>query len=207
MAKHSSEDDGRKLTQIIGAPHEGKSTLSYKIANTYLRERKGDFALWVGIKPPNKKINKVAHYITWDEFQAGKLKPGKINFLMVPELGLDPREDAELFLSIIKYKNGLVIFDDAGNYLTGALTKEGKGMISLKNQWELDFIVQYHGIPEAPPSMWRYTNNLILFKTSDEPHRKAMSTPHFDLIYDTYKEMQNSPKHSYKIVKILKYGN
>lgn len=91
-------------------------------------------------------------------------------------------------------RNTLIIFEDAGKYLTGTLPNNVKHVVYDSKQVKNDLVFMYHGFADAPPFILKNLNFLTLLKIGSEKIKKYEDKiPDYEDVYSIHQQIQASP--------------
>lgn len=149
-----------KLIIILGYNGTGKSTLVQKFIDNELKKQS----------------------------RALIITPDCYEFINIPEAdNLKTFKGARRLIAndnIIKevetYRNGLLIFDDCRAYFNSKLEIELHTLLIRRRQRMVDVIAVGHGFTEVPPKFFTFANEIFLFNTKDNIHRRKDVIKDFD---------------------------
>lgn len=95
-----------------------------------------------------------------------------------------------------KFRNTMVIIDEAGMYEKEKLSNEIVEIIKPGRKYNIEFVLMYHGVSELPIGSFKYVNNVILFHQAEEFQSKQR--------VPKIKELQAA---KFKIEEQVKRGN
>ena len=108
----------------------------------------------------------------------------------------------ESHLAFIKnyVRNALLIFEDAGKYIIGSVGEQFRNVLLDTKQKNIDVLIQYHGVGDVPPTLYRYADYIVLFKINDNLQAYRSKIPSFPSFEKHYKHVLAHPSPYYNEV-------
>jgi len=161
------------FNMFIGAPRSGKSTATVKLIKCYPKN--------VIIVKHTSNIQDDTHAFltekTMDNWRQGTAPGGYVKCKMA----FSDKKEYKPFLDWVrkKYRNGLLIIDDATIFERDRLTTEMTDIVSMRRHYGIDVVLIYHGFTLCPIDQFVFVNKLIIFNTNDSPEYKKNKIPQF----------------------------
>ena len=116
--------------------------------------------------------------------------------------------DFKTFLKYINlfYRNGLLILEDANAYLptNKDANKDWWNILVSMRHKGIDCICTYHSVARVPPYLYEMVNDIILFKTSENPERMKNKIPNFDEVFRVWLRLKASNnRYEKKLINIM----
>lgn len=133
----------------------------------------------------------------------------RINFVDIPTFkGVKKifHSDHLLCLDMFaKYlRNSLLVLEDANVYVTPARLQSLWNILVSCRHMGLDVCFTFHSLARVPPWLFEMTNDLILFKTSENPERVLAKIPDFEKVYKNWEEIKAHPDpHHKRIINLI----
>lgn len=150
---------------VCGAQESGKT---FYTINTYINRTKRA-VLVVMSDDLEPKFNS---YKTVTIAQVNNLKPGTKNKIIWD------MDDKQFWIKIRNYcRNYMIIFDDAGFFLTDSRAIEFQRIFMKNRQTNNHVFFICHGLGQVPPKLWDYFSYLIIFRTTGKVQNSEYKTP------------------------------
>ena len=163
---------------IVGAPGAGKTEFTVR---NLIKNETGNVIIFKHESNINDKATRNYTLKNKDNWRQGAASniPVKCKFSAMDE------DDYQDFLEWVlegRFRNGLLVVDDAGDFEDGKSTKRFKRLMRMRRHYQIDLAMLYHGLTDVPIDNFRYANYLIMFETSDNFFYKKNKIPNFDLM-------------------------
>lgn len=173
-----------RFNAFIGSPGSGKTTY----INRCIQQYSGNvllLKLWINI---DDEATRWMPLMTLEQVERA-LKFGE---KVVARIALTKKD----YLPILKwvnqkYRNGLLIVDDASVFEKDSLTEQMEDLLIMRRHLGLDIWMVYHGFTGFPIEQYKFLNFLMVFNTNDNPDYKKNKIPRFDEIIAATTESQN----------------
>lgn len=145
-----------KSILVIGAPGSGKSTFSSKLF--------ADSPYLHGIAYMNEINADDPAYAQFPLVGYRNYRGGKVRFS-------SGDLDFDIFLSRIRYKkylNTAITIDDTGFYLRYRSPDMLHQICNKRRHLGIDLVMQFHGCREIPLDLFKFSNYVVLFHSTDE---------------------------------------
>lgn len=181
-----------KRTLIVGTNFTGKTTLVKKYISEELESKRNRVLIVV---PDQLEFNS----IEW-------IKP---EFPQTLEFnGARKIIYKQGIISILKenFKNGLLILEDSGAYLSKKERIEIIGLLIRGRQNLIDIIATGHGFAELSPVFFKFCTHIALFKTIDNIRCRKDQIPNYEAIKEAQQRINNNAieyPHYYETLDLL----
>jgi Ni2+-binding GTPase involved in maturation of urease and hydrogenase len=173
-----------KIIPVIGRRGSGKTTFTLNLIAQYLQ---------------SANFDKIIIFDTTDHHAYSAYPIIEAKYLPAVKSGVvrvlvdDTR--IEHAMSIVKksVRNTVLILEDAGKYITGTIDNELKNVLLDTKQKNIDTILQFHGVGDVPPSIFRYSDSVFLFKINDDLNTYKGKIPNFAEFKLAYNEVMQHP--------------
>jgi hypothetical protein len=98
-------------------------------------------------------------------------------------------------------KNCTVVFEDATKYIQNKVSDQLLDYIIDTKQKNIDLYFLYHSFAAVPPDVYRYCDNVTVFKTNDTPTASRLKICNFEVVNQAWKKA-TAHKHFYNYVTV-----
>ena len=166
-----------QLNIVLGTNGTGKTTLLKKIVLAALKNNER-----VLIVTPD--------FVEWTNIQQIKgMSTTLKKFKGARRIVYDNDETLQSIMD--HFGNGLLIYDDCRSYFRSNIGEKIREQFIRRRQHKLDIFFVGHGFTEVPPVVFTFANNIILFKTRDNIHRRKNYIQDFDKMLQKQTEINN----------------
>ena len=167
---------------IEGKRGTGKSTYLLNLINHYWRVHKSQKILVVSM------INQPAY------LDIPKIDIDLLSRWKSPAIYKMYGSNTEDILQAIEehFKNGLLLMEDATNFIPKSIPKEVRRMIIDTKQKNVDMLMTFHGFMSTPPEIIRYADTITMFKTDTPETRKDVIGAYYEDVLKAYNEIMKS---------------
>lgn len=152
------------VSLAVGAKGYGKSTLIAKLIKNSHHRNALIYKIGLNAADPAFKDFKEVSFF--------KYKGGKV---IINAAEIEYKDFLEAILA--KFRNGILLIDDASFYEMDTLSPQLKKIMLMCRHLGIDVIMVYHGLSDLPIKQLPYTNQIILFHTTDNAGYKAKKLP------------------------------
>lgn len=152
-------------TAVIGAPGYGKSTYLSKMLDAGVRKDVLLYKTDMGIN--DAAFKQYRHIRSLQQFAGGKAK--------ISDLDIEYKDMLRAVME--HFRNGALVVDDAGWFEGHSISDEFKQLLRMRRHIGLDIYYVYHGLTDVPIAHFPFTNNIILFHTTDNAEYKIKKLP------------------------------
>lgn len=164
---------------IIGTNGTGKSTAGMNLIKAAAKKRRALVIDYAGMEKTWYGIPEV------DLKDTATLK----SFTDIRKALYAHYEDESLDLIYKNYHNGILVMDDARNYLEGRLDIKFKRLLIGRRQKMVDIVAMAHGFEEIPPRFYNFYTKMVLFRTVKSPVEFKKHLSNYDQILTTWKRV------------------
>ena len=196
---------------VIGDKAQGKSSFLALFAKEYLEtnaQNRNERRVLIHDPSEAWAFQQFEHISIEELIYGVKLpKTGKRHFWRKGIRRMSDEEDDELVLRTIKryMRNGLVVFDEARDWMGENPKKWQKELFTKHRNLGLDLVFVFHNFMDIPislrPHIWMY----ILFKTPEKPDGPAWFArrrfPNPDELYQQWEAVEMKPYYSDRIIQ------
>lgn len=93
----------------------------------------------------------------------------------------------------LHFKNGAIVFEDAGKYILPNLQKQIKKILIDTKQQNNDVFILNHFWSDVSTKALKLSDRIVLFKTVDTPFSRKKELYAYELIRQTYDKVQRLP--------------
>ncbi len=189
------KDNERKFDLIVGAPRSGKTTWTVRPIKLYKQN--------VIIVKHTSNIGDATHSFlpqkTTSNFRQGAA-PGA--FVKCKMAFADKKEYLP-FLDWVRtrYRNGLLIIDDATIFERDRLSLPMTDIVSMRRHYGIDVMLIYHGFALMPIDQFVFANNIFIFNTNDNVEYKKSKIPQFKRIEAARNQAKQNYQHTNPKIK------
>lgn len=175
--KKANKKEQRKvsLMLILGTNGTGKTTTCANLIKqagrkTLIVDYEGRERMWANLPT----IHSEAELADYGRHDYGRV-PDKEGQLppMIQRILYAEHEIETLRWIYRRFRNGIIVFDDCRMYLDSREDKDLKRLLIRRRQNMSDMIFVGHGFTEIPVRVYTFTDDIVLFKTTDSVKRLA----------------------------------